>query len=239
MMTAPYEPRRTDTDTATETDSESEAETVTEEETPASGVSPSPVLFLTNRPMPVSPYIEDVLAYWFGPPAQTAPELEAKIVRWFKTGAPLDAEIIDRFGHLVVQGLLGLLDHWTATTRGRLALIIVLDQLTRHVFRGSPRMYDRALDRKLGAEQKLFLFMPFAHAENLALQVRSVDVVRAQIEEAPAALRPALEEGLERALTYRSIIARFGRFPTRNDVLGRANTSDEEEFLRVSVRRSA
>jgi uncharacterized protein (DUF924 family) len=203
--------------------------------------------------MPVSPYIEDVLAYWFGPTAHTVPEVEAKVVRWFKTGAPLDVEIIDRFGHLVVQGLLGLLDHWTATTRGRLALIIVLDQLTRHVFRGKPRMYDgdakaqmlateaydQALDRELGAEHKIFLFMPFAHAENLALQVRSVDVIRAQLDEAPPHLRPALEEGLERVLMYRSIIARFGRFPTRNIVLGRANTSDEEEFLLVSLRRSA
>jgi uncharacterized protein (DUF924 family) len=142
--------------------------------------------------------IQAILTYWFGAPARTAAELEQKIVRWFQTGPALDAEIIERFSPLVVQALAGLLDDWTATPEGRLALILLLDQFTRHAFRGTARMYagdaralalateayDLGLDRRLGVEEKIFLSTPFAHAGDVAILDRAIAVTRAWLRRA-------------------------------------------------------
>jgi uncharacterized protein (DUF924 family) len=197
--------------------------------------------------------IQTLLTFWFGAPARTAAELERKIVRWFQSGPALDAEIIERFSHLVIQALAGFLDDWSATTEGRLALILLLDQLTRHAFRGTARMYagdaqalalateahDLGLDRRLGVEERIFLGMPLVHAEDVAVLDRAVTVTRTQVDAAPAAVRPALQHGYERVRSYRTIIARYGRFPVRNEALGRKTTGEEAEFLRAWSRRAA
>ena len=132
--------------------------------------------------------IDEVLAFWFGTPATTAEEFGKKIKRWYMGGPALDAEIRESFGPLVERGLAGELDDWAQTIRGRLALVLVLDQFPRSVYRNDPRSYagdakaqalalealDRGLAKDLDVEQRNFLVMPLLHAENLALQERSV-----------------------------------------------------------------
>lgn len=189
--------------------------------------------------------IDDILAFWFGEPATTTEEYGRKMRRWFMGGPALDAEIRDRFGSLVERALAGELDHWAQTTRGRLALILLLDQFTRSVYRDDPRTYagdaraqalcveayDRGLDRELPFEQRHFLMMPMLHAENLALQERAVATMDALVAESEPFQRPVLAMGTEQARKYREVIARFGRFPHRNAVLGRTSTPEEEAFL--------
>lgn len=191
--------------------------------------------------------VDQVLAFWLGDPARDAAELSRKMQRWFSGGRELDAEIKTRFGHLVEQAVAGSLREWTSNARGRLAVIILLDQFTRNVYRSDPRAYagDRraqelavdALDSGMVAglpvEQRMFFLMPLQHAENLALQDRSVAEVEAIMRDAPEGLRPALAANLEYARKYRKIIAEYGRFPHRNIILQRTPTADEIDFLRT------
>jgi uncharacterized protein (DUF924 family) len=188
---------------------------------------------------------DEVLAFWFGEPASTSDELGRKIRRWFMGGPELDAEIRDRFTPIVERALQGELDEWTQTPRGRLALILLLDQFTRSIYRNDPRSFsgdaraqalaleavDRGLEGGLTIEQRQFLHMPLLHAESLALQDRSIAAVDALTAEASALHQQFLGMGAEQARKYRDIIARFGRFPHRNEVLGRTSTPEEREFL--------
>lgn len=192
---------------------------------------------------------EDVLEFWFATPAVDAEGLRKKIARWYMGGPALDREIAERFGSLVEDALAGKLDDWAATVHDRLALILLLDQFTRSIFRDEPRMYagdtqaqalavdaldrhlDRQLDTGLGLEQRQFLVMPLMHAEDLALQERTVVELGRIVDDAPPWAKPVFGMGLEQAHKYRAVIARFGRFPHRNAILGRASTPDEEAFL--------
>jgi uncharacterized protein (DUF924 family) len=189
------------------------------------------------------PSAEEVHAFWFGEPAQDAAALMPKLRRWYQGGPALDEEIRQRFAAGVEQALAGDLDGWAATPHGRISLILLLDQFTRNLFRDSPRCYSgdakaqhlalEALDSVLlyTTEERQFLIMPLLHAEDLALQETGVHEMDAHVEAAPDALRPLIAMGQEQSRKYRDIIARFGRFPHRNAVLGRVSTPEEDEFL--------
>jgi uncharacterized protein (DUF924 family) len=188
---------------------------------------------------------EDVLAFWYGTPATNAEELRAKMRFWFQAGPAVDAEICRRFLPEIEQALAGELDHWAETTEGRLALVLLLDQLTRSAYRNDPRTWsgdpraqrlalealDRGLNEQLGTLGRLFLVMPLSHAEDLALQERSVLEARRLVEHAETWMKPVLSMGIEQTAKYRDVIARFGRFPHRNAVLGRVSTPEELAFL--------
>ena len=189
--------------------------------------------------------MDEVLAFWFGDePARDAASLRKKLQRWYQGGAALDEEIRQRFGTQVEQALAGELDAWAATPRGRIALILLLDQFTRNLFRDTPRAFAgdakaqqlslEALDSVLlySTEERQFLIMPLLHSEDLHLQETGVHEVQAHVEAAPEELRPMLAMGIEQSRKYRDVIEKFGRFPHRNAALGRASTPEEEEFLK-------
>lgn len=181
---------------------------------------------------------------------QHAEQQLEKFRRWYLGGAELDAEIRERFGALVAAALDGQLRHWRATPRGRLALILLLDQFTRNIFRGTPRAYAGdpaalALAREALAEEgsassleeRLFMLMPLVHAEDLALQSQAVELARQLLERAPAALSEPWQRGYARTQHYRSVIERFGRFPQRNAILGRPSSAQELAFLAEEAQR--
>jgi len=158
--------------------------------------------------------------------------------QWFTDGGPaLDAVVRERFGKLVEDARRGALDHWARTPRGRLALIIVLDQFPRHVFRGKREAYssdpeaqrlvlegiDAKADTELTVAERQFFYLPLMHAEDPNLQALSVERF--------TALRDELEAVLGFAVGHRDVVARFGRFPHRNEILGRASTAEEAAFL--------
>jgi uncharacterized protein (DUF924 family) len=186
---------------------------------------------------------EDVLSFWFGPPG--APPL-ANAERWFARDDAFDAEIAARFGALHERAAAGGLESWRETPTGALALVIVLDQFSRNLHRGSPRafaldsaardvakeMRARRMDRALAPMERAFLYMPYMHAENLALQEEAVALFGELAGEAPPELAESLRGSLDFARRHRDVIARFGRFPHRNAALRRADTPAEEEFLK-------
>lgn len=188
---------------------------------------------------------DDVLEFWFPADGARANAL------WWGKNPQLDAEIRERFGPTLAAAKAGQLDAWAADARGRVALIIVLDQLSRNIFRNDPRTYEadeKALalaleaieighDRELPATQRLFFYMPLEHSEELEHQERCVELMRKLA--ADVAAEPGVDPGRREqfagfigyAVQHRDIVARFGRFPHRNALLGRASTAEELEFL--------
>jgi uncharacterized protein (DUF924 family) len=196
---------------------------------------------------------DDVLAFWFGEPATTMPDLMVKIRRWFRGGPAFDDEVRAKFGQTTEDALAGKLDAWLAHPKGWLALLIVLDQLTRNIFRGNPRTHagdPRAVALALeaiesgrydalGFEERGFAHTPLLHAEDLALQERFAELVTKFVASVPEAVRPGWSAGLEQSKKYLDIIKRFGRFPHRNEILGRQSTPEEIEFLRTWSQNAA
>ncbi len=196
--------------------------------------------------------ITAILDFWFGQPADDVASLKSKMKRWYSAGPALDPEIIERFGAQTQEAVDGGFVDWESSADGKLALILLLDQFTRSVFRNQPRMYAgdaRAqqialeADSKIGvdwhSERRHFLLMPFLHAENLVLQERAVREMAEHVATAPVALRPVYSMGVEQTHKYRAIIERFGRFPHRNAILGRVSTPEEVEFLRDWAEKQA
>jgi uncharacterized protein (DUF924 family) len=188
---------------------------------------------------------DSVLDFWLADGlARGWPSQEMK-QRWFGGGAALDAEVKARFGPCVGQALAGKLQHWEVNPLTRLALVIVLDQFTRNVFRGSPAAFGgdtvaqslvlRTLaeggDRTLPFCGRVFMYMPLMHAEDQARQQQCVDCFAQLVAEAPPELKERLQGNLDFAQQHLDIIERFGRFPHRNAVLGRTSTPDEAAYL--------
>lgn len=194
----------------------------------------------------LDPRLGEVLDYWFGRSPDDAGMLAEKGALWFGAGTAVDEEIRARFAGLREEAVAGRLERWLAVPRGRLALVIVLDQFSRNLFRNDPRAFahdglarawtDEGLhlgaDRVLRACERVFLYLPLEHSESLADQQRSVECFRALRDEAPAALCARFDEFFDYAVRHHDVIARFGRFPHRNAVLGRESTAAEAQFLR-------
>jgi uncharacterized protein (DUF924 family) len=194
---------------------------------------------------------EEVLSYWFPEGIDDAdPQtLGQQMERWMAGGPEVDKEITVQFGETLEQARRGELDHWAATARGRLALIVVLDQFSRNVYRDSPLSYaqdekalrlalegiDLRMDRELGAMERMFFWLPLGHSEDLALQERCVGQVEKEVADGPEHLRGWHEHNLYQAKAACEVIARFGRHPHRNEILGRGSTPEELEYLRTET----
>lgn len=184
---------------------------------------------------PMDPRAAEVLDFWFGAD-------ETARAEWFRKDAAFDALIHERFGALVGQALAGGLADWDRAADTALARVLLLDQFTRNIFRGTPRAFagdaqalalatqlvSSGRDKNLDPWQRWFAYLPFEHAESLLEQERSVALFAALAREAQL---PAFDSALDYAVRHREVIVRFGRFPHRNAVLGRASTAEESAFL--------
>ncbi len=177
----------------------------------------------------------NVLGFWFGEPPAITPRTE-----WFQKNDDFDRDIERRFGPLIERALRHALSAWRSQAAAALAEIVVLDQFTRNVFRNTPRAFAgdplaleaaRAMVRtgqhaELPPLQRVFAYLPFEHDESIASQDESVRLYTALHESAPG-----MDGFLDYAHRHRDVIARFGRFPHRNAIVGRASTPEETAFL--------
>lgn len=177
---------------------------------------------MSHSPLPAG--AAAVIAFW----------QEAGPSRWFRKDAAFDAQFRERFIAEHEAALRGEFDSWPRTPEGALALLILLDQFPRNCFRGSARMFegdakareiarraiDVGLDQQVDAQLRNFFYLPLMHSEQLPDQDRAVELTRA-----------LGDDPFKYAVLHRDIIAKFGRFPHRNPVLGRATTPDEQQFL--------
>lgn len=186
-----------------------------------------------------------VLDFWFGTHIDDAATAQSQRKLWWSKDPAVDADMRRRFADLVNAAAAGRHDDWTATPRGQLALILLFDQFPRNIYRDTPQAFAfdaRALqlaqglvrtegDRALRRIERVFCYLPLEHAESIDMQDRSVELFRALAADTPEHQLETFAGYVDYALRHRDVIARFGRFPHRNRILGRQSTPEENEFL--------
>lgn len=191
---------------------------------------------------------ESILAFWFGTENDDARVAEQKKQLWWAKDSVVDQEINTRFSACTAAAAQGALDEWRASPRGLLALILLTDQFPRNMYRGLPasfsfdeqalRLCRQALeqgdDRRLRPVERVFLYLPLEHSESLVDQKRAVELFQHLCNEVPENQRTMFAGFRNFAIRHRDVIARFGRFPHRNAILGRTSTAEEQAFLQTA-----
>ncbi|MGY0503986.1 DUF924 family protein [Luteimonas sp. e5] len=186
-----------------------------------------------------------VLEFWLGAYPLDDDAMRRVQRQWFRKSKAFDAKLRHHFENTIAEARAGRLDDWATQAEGRLALLIVLDQFTRNAFRGQPKSFAGdaqaqalAVDGvEIGHDQavpplaRIFCYMPLEHAEDAAMQARSVDLFSALREAPDAEPKAYFSRALTHARRHREVITRFGRFPHRNAILGRSNTAEERAWL--------
>ncbi|MGG6297289.1 DUF924 family protein [Leptolyngbya sp. AN02str] len=185
--------------------------------------------------------IHDILLFWFGDANTEESHYEQRRKLWFRKQDETDDGIRQRFLSTYDQATSGALDGWATTPEGALALILVLDQFPRNMFRDTAQAFatdakalaiakqaiSQGFDQQLAPIQRIFLYLPLEHSEDVQDQFQSVVLFRTLHQAAPE-----LTDVYDYALRHREVIAQFGRFPHRNRILGRTSTPEEIEFLK-------
>ncbi len=190
--------------------------------------------------------IDRILGVWFEERELSAPKIDARMDIWFGEDPAFDERLRREFAGDIGEASAMKLGHWATTARGRLALVIAVDQFRRNVFRNSADAFSHdklalklcvegivnEADQELTDIERVFLYMPMQHAEILRVQKKSVMVFSALARKVTPTLRETFQTFAEFAELHHDIIERFGRFPHRNAILGRENTPEEEAYLR-------
>ena len=190
--------------------------------------------------------IQDLLDFWFDVDPSNAESLEQQYRRWFASTPEEDHALEQRFGSLARAAAAGELDPCSGSPQGRLALILLLDQFPRNLWRGQAEAFahdekalalclggiDEGMPGKLSAIERVFFLLPLQHAESMAAQDLSIHMYRELCNEpAPEPLADALGNVADYAVAHQRIVQRFGRFPHRNEALDRESTEEELEYL--------
>lgn len=189
--------------------------------------------------------IETILSFWFKEQELSAPQIDRRMDIWFGEDPVFDREIEEEFADDVARACEGKLDHWATEPHGRLALIILIDQFRRNIYRNSAEAFSKdrlALklcvegavekkDKSLTPIQRVFFYMPLQHAESAKVQAKALEVYNRLAESVSPTYQETFLTVAQFAELHKDIIDQFGRFPHRNRLLGRANTSEENEYL--------
>ena len=187
----------------------------------------------------------ELLNFWFGDDPDDAVVAESKAELWWGHRQETDESLQSRFGGAASSAAADVLDHWSGSPRGRLALILLLDQLPRAIHRATPAAFaqdakaravaeqglESGADRLLRPIERLFFYLPFEHSEDLADQDRSVELYRELVTSVPTVHRETFGGFVDFAVRHRDVIRQFARFPHRNQILGRESTPEEKAFL--------
>lgn len=204
----------------------------------------------TTAAKTLPPPARQVLDFWFGDGLSLGWPSTNRSALWWGGGVTLDTQIQTQFGDLVEQALNSELRDWETQPDSLLALVIVLDQFTRNTHRGQARAFAgdarsqtlvgqaiaKQVDLQLPVAGRVFFYMPLMHSENLSLQNVCVHQFTQLHQQAPDALQEQVVGNIAFSRQHRDIIAQFGRFPHRNQALGRVNTPAEDEFLKTGPR---
>lgn len=181
---------------------------------------------------------QNILDYWFGEidPNTGMPKTD-KSSLWFGKSQETDQYLTANYQDLLEQAKQGQLDHWLSQTDSTMALIILLDQFSRNIYRDTPKMYEaddkaiqiakNSLNKDLPAIYQVFTYMPLMHSEELADQELCVAMFQKMVNEGHS-----VQNNLDYAIKHRDIVAKFGRFPHRNEILKRESTPEEIKFLK-------
>ena len=188
---------------------------------------------------------EAILDFWFGSDPDDRVVAKEKSALWWSKNTQIDNEIRQRFESSVIRAAAGELSDWQSNPRGRLALILLTDQFPRNIYRDSAGAFahdskalawsldgiEQGLDLKLRPIERVFFYLPLEHTESLEHQERAVKYFSQMVANVGPEQKQTFQEYLDFAVRHRDVIARFGRFPHRNKILGRASTPQELAFL--------
>ena len=191
--------------------------------------------------------IDTILSFWFKEQELSGPQIDRRMDVWFSADPVLDHEIEKEFADDVAAACDGGLDHWAVDPRGRLALIILIDQFRRNIYRNTAEAFsmdklalklcvEGAMEKKdvgLLPLQRVFFYMPLQHAESKKVQEKSVELYNRLAEAVSPTYRETLLTVAQFAELHKDIIDQFGRFPHRNKLLDRENTPEEDEYLAI------
>lgn len=189
--------------------------------------------------------MNEVLKFWFGRVEETIIPSEHRAKIWFGESAEVDQQIKDAFSSDLMNAMLGRYDSWTSTAHGQLALIILFDQFSRHIYRDLPSSIeqdekavkiclagiDEKVDHQLSLIERVFYYFPLLHSESIEHQHRSVEMYASLVKVAFPETRVIFDSFFKFANHHYSIIERFGRFPLRNDILNRKTTDSEQAYI--------
>lgn len=189
--------------------------------------------------------IDEILMFWFMEKELSAPQIDARMDFWFGDDAKVDDAIVKQFADDVERASAGELDHWAREPRGRLALILLLDQFRRNIYRNRPEAFEKdkvalklcvegataKMDKSLSPVQQVFFYMPLQHSESPKVQRKSCEIYRHLAKTVSPTYKETFETVAQFAQLHADIIEQYGRFPHRNKVLGRENTPEEDEYL--------
>ncbi|HKP56393.1 MAG TPA: DUF924 family protein [Polyangiales bacterium] len=189
---------------------------------------------------------EDVLWFWLGDLDGDGLAEQGVAQRWWRKDAALDQEIHAKFEATWQAIMAGDREAWLRGPHSRLAYVIVLDQFSRNMFRGSAQAFagderalaaaaegvERGMDRMLHGHERVFFYMPYMHSEQLAMQDRALELFSAQRDQVQGRAFDAISGNVDFARRHRDVIVRFGRFPHRNAAVGRESTPEEVAFLK-------
>ena len=190
--------------------------------------------------------IENVLDFWFGELNELGCSSPEHRKRWWTKSDAFDNAIKSHFLHEYEAVVEGERETWRNTERGALAYIIVLDQFSRNMFRGTPEMFtadelareacceglDAGFDAELAFDERVFFYLPLEHSEEMADHRHCIELFKGLLDGAPEPLAADAKNYLDFAARHEAIIEQFGRYPHRNEILGRASTPEETEFLK-------
>jgi len=190
--------------------------------------------------------VDSILHYWFGNSADDAEVVREKTILWWKKNPEVDEEIRRRFEAMLESEIKGELASWGNSPRGQLARMLLLDQFPRNMYRGTARAFaydeqarrlarqalDQGVDRKLRPVERVFIYLPFEHSEDVQDQATGVQLFEALLEKVPATVKQPFQNFLDFAKKHKEIVDNFKRFPHRNALLGRDSTPEELEFLK-------
>ncbi len=185
------------------------------------------------------------MQFWFGDRKSGEPVTEERSRFWFKGDPANDAAIKQKFSGLLQTARTGKLKEWEDSPEGCLASILVLDQFSRAINRGTPEAFtldqaalrlclrgiDRGWDRQFDAPERVFFYFPMVHAEDLQVQKKGLEFFIRLAQDVSEAHWDFIDEVLNQAIEHHEVIERFGRFPKRNTILGRESTTDEIAYL--------
>ncbi len=186
-----------------------------------------------------------ILDFWLGTTDITEPPTEKAQAQWFAGGQELDTQIAEDFKSLVNAAASGKFEDWQEQSDSCMALLILLDQFSRNIWRDSAKAFandahaleiandaiSRKLDREVHLLSRPMFYLPLMHAEDLRTQNRCVKLYEKLVDSAPRKIQKPLKHSLKFAIAHQKVIRQFGRFPSRNSALGRSTTPDEQTYL--------
>jgi len=189
--------------------------------------------------------IEAILTFWFQEHELSAPQIDGRMDTWFGEDPLFDEQIARQFAGDIEKASAGELDHWAAEPRGRLALILLIDQFRRNIYRNRPEAFEKdkvalklcvegAMEKKdkgLSPIERVFFYMPLQHAESRKVQQKSCEIYNKLAEAVSPTYRQTFETVAQFAELHADIVQQYGRFPHRNRILNRKNTPEEDQYL--------